>query len=431
MRVTRQLLLMLLLAAVSALAVFAQEPKPGNIAVGIRWPKEQANQWYARQPWLVGCNFIPSTAVNQLEMWQADTFDPATVDRELRWASGLGFNTVRVFLHDLAWKADAEGFKKRVDKFLEIAARHKIKPMFVLFDDCWNADPKIGKQPASRPGIHNSGWLQSPGRDIVNRPETWPQLERYVKDTVGAFARDDRVLVWDLYNEPGNEGQGNKSLPLLKKAFQWAREVNPTQPLTAGVWAAMKELNDFQLVASDVITFHNYNDAGNLAGQITTLKKHGRPVICTEWMRRGSSEVASHLPLFKKERVGCYNWGLVAGKTQTIYPWGSPGGASEPKVWFHDLLRKDGTPFSAEEATLFQKLTEKSPEEGRMPRLRLQVVKTLPNPVIHKNSPGADKIPGGFEGGSSVKLTVDGKSEYHFFSHSYPKLDWSLRFPCL
>jgi len=352
-------LLMMLLCAGFSLAGYAQESKSGDAGGVKRWSREKANEWYAGQPWLVGCNFIPSTAINQLEMWQSDTFDPATIDRELKWASELGFNTVRVYLHDLAWEADAAGFKKRIGQFLDIAVKYNIRPIFVLFDDCWNANPKIGKQPEPKPGIHNSGWLQSPGKDVVHKPESWPRLERYVKDITGTFAKDKRVLMWDLYNEPGNEGQGGKSLPLLKKAFVWVREVNPVQPLTAGIWHGNKEFNDFQEAASDVITFHNYNNAENLAGQINSLKKQGRPVICTEWMRRGNSEVATHLPIFKKENVGCCNWGLVSGKTQTIYPWGSPKDAPEPKVWFHDLLKKDGTPFNADETALFRKLTGK------------------------------------------------------------------------
>ncbi|MEI6606284.1 MAG: cellulase family glycosylhydrolase [Verrucomicrobiota bacterium] len=342
---------------------YAQESKPDAGGELNRWSKEKANAWYAKQPWRVGCNFIPSTAINQLEMWQADTFDSATIERELKWASELGFNTVRVYLHDLAWEADATGFKQRMDQFLGTADKHGIKPILVLFDDCWNANPKIGKQPQPQPGVHNSGWLQSPGCELVNKPESWPRLEKYLKDIVGTFSKDTRILLWDLYNEPGNSGQGNKSLPLLKKTFQWAREINPTQPLSAGVWTGLKDLNDFQLAASDIITFHNYEGADNLAGQIASLKKQGRPVICTEWMRRGISEVASCLPIFNNEKVGCLNWGLVAGKTQTIYPWGSPPGAPEPKIWFHDLLRKDGTPFSAQEATLFSKLTNKGTEK--------------------------------------------------------------------
>ena len=113
-----------------------------------RWSVEKANDWAKQTGWLVGCNFIPSTAINELEMWQADTFDPKTIDRELGWAQGLGFNCVRVFLHDLPWQQDSKGFLDRMDQFLTLADKHHIKVMFVLFDSCWNPDPKLGKQPA-------------------------------------------------------------------------------------------------------------------------------------------------------------------------------------------------------------------------------------------------------------------------------------------
>jgi hypothetical protein len=333
-----------------------------------RWSIEKANEWYARQPWLTGCNFIPSNAINQLEMWQAETFDPAAIDRELGWAAELGFNTVRTFLHDLLWEADPQGFKQRIDCFLDIAARHGIRPMLVFFDDCWNLNACLGAQPAPKPGIHNSGWVQSPGQVVVNAdPSSWERLERYVKDILTTFVNDERILLWDLYNEPGNSGNGSKSLPLLQSVFEWARDVNPSQPLTAGIWFDNKELNKFQLAASDVITFHNYHPADRLECEIAELELYGRPIICTEWMARTTgSLVASNLPVFAARKVGCINWGLVSGKTNTIFAWqdinnpmsridlSSPDDCDEPKVWFHDLFRPDGTPYDPAEIEAFK-----------------------------------------------------------------------------
>jgi hypothetical protein len=332
-----------------------------------RWSTKKANEWYARQPWLVGCNFIPSTAINQLEMWQAETFDPITIDRELSWAASIGFNTVRTYLHDLAWEADADGFKQRLHHFLDIASAHGIRPIIVIFDDCWNPDPKLGVQPSPKPGVHNSGWIQSPSLSIVNQgASAWGRLENYVKDIIGTFANNERILLWDLYNEPSNSGNGEKSLPLLEAVFSWARSANPSQPLSAGLWIDNPKLNDFQLAASDVITFHNYNPPENLEHQIAELKIHGRPLICTEWMARTrGSLVSTNLQIFAREKVSCLNWGLVAGKTNTIYPWISDGGLSsppdtevpEPPVWFHDLFRVDGTPYDQAELDLFKKFT--------------------------------------------------------------------------
>jgi hypothetical protein len=327
-----------------------------------------ANDWYARQPWLVGCNFIPSSAINQLEMWQAETFDPATIERELAWAAGIGFNTVRTYLHDLAWDVDANGFKRRIDCFLDIAYRQGIRPILVIFDDCWNSNPRIGVQPAPKPGIHNSGWMQSPGVDVVNQgPSAWGRLEDYVKDILSSFADDERVLLWDLYNEPGNSKNGAKSLPLLMAVFEWARAINPSQPLTAGLWFNNEKLKKFQLAASDVITFHHYWEPYKLDSEIARLKAYGRPVICTEWLARTcGSWVSTNLPVFAEKRVGCLNWGLVAGKTNTIYPWKEVVDPSqvldlhaEPEPWFHDLLRLDGTPYDMSEIETFRRFTSR------------------------------------------------------------------------
>ena len=322
-----------------------------------RWAAEKANDWYEKQPWLVGCNFIPSTAINQIEMWQARSFDPETIERELGWAAEIGFNSVRVFLHDLVWQADADGFRRRIDQFLELAAHQGIRAMFVLFDDCWNANPRLGEQPKPIPGIHNSGWVQSPGANIVVNPRHWARLESYVKGVLEGFATDERVLMWDLYNEPGNGGLGEKSLELLRTTFEWARAVGPKQPLTAGIWADYRTLVEFQLAASDILSFHHYNDASDLRQQIRRFKAYGRPAICTEYMARPrGSRFSTHLPVFRQEGVGCYNWGLVRGRTQTIFPWESPAGAPEPEEWFHDLLHEDGTPFDKSEIAFIRQI---------------------------------------------------------------------------
>ena len=327
-----------------------------------KWSDVKVKEWCAETGWLRGCNFNPSTAINQLEMWQQDTFDPATIDRELGWAADLGFNSMRVYLHNLAWEADADGLKKRMNEFLEIATKHNISTMFVLLDDCWGNNPQIGKQPDPIPGVHNSGWVQSPGTKIVVDSSQWNNIESYVKDIVSTFAADKRIVLWDLYNEPGNNGLINKSLPLLKSVFKWAREAGPSQPVSVAVWNYAPEfavLNEFSIEQSDIITFHHYASLDLLKHEIEKLRKNNLPLICTEWMARtNDSRFETHFPFLKEENIGCYNWGFVSGKTQTIYPWGSKEGTPEPEIWFHDILRKNGTPFDKKEVELIKKLTK-------------------------------------------------------------------------
>jgi endo-1,4-beta-mannosidase len=163
-----------------------------------RWTETQASEWAEKQPWLVGSNYIPATAINELEMWQPDTFDPARIDKELAWAQAIGLNTMRVFLHDLLWQQDSRGFTKRIDTFLAIADKHHIRPLLVLFDSCWDPNPRLGAQRNPTPGIHNSGWVQSPGANALADSSQYPRLEAYVKGVVGAFGNDKRVLGWDV-----------------------------------------------------------------------------------------------------------------------------------------------------------------------------------------------------------------------------------------
>lgn len=368
MRKTVQLLVIILLLCRLAVAAPAE-----------RWSEQKAGEWYARQPWLVGSNYVPATAINELEMWQADTFDPRRIDLELGWAEGLGMNTMRVFLHDLLWQQDAEGFKKRLDTFLTIAAKHKIKPVLVLFDSVWDPFPQLGKQRAPKPGVHNSGWVQSPGRKALEDPAARPRLEAYVKGVVGAFAADERVLAWDIWNEPDNMngGEYNRQEPknkielvtaLLRDAFGWAREAGARQPLTSGVWKGdwsspekMTEMERLQVEQSDVVSFHNYDAPTELEKRINWLRRYKRPIICTEYMARGNgSFFMGSLPVFKRYNVGAINWGLVQGKSQTNLPWDSwehPYTDREPAVWFHEVFRTDGTPYIPEEAQYIKRMT--------------------------------------------------------------------------
>jgi Glycosyl hydrolases family 2, TIM barrel domain len=332
------------------------------------WTKTIAAKWYNGQGWLRGCDFIPSTAINQLEMWQAETFDTATISRELGYAQSIGLNCMRVFLHHLAWQEDPAGFKNRMSEYLKIANGKNIKTIFVFFDDCWNESYQAGTQPSPKPGIHNSGWLRDPGKLFYDDSSLVHVLETYVKDVLTTFKNDQRILLWDLYNEPGNSNYQNKSLVLLSKVFQWSREINPSQPLSAGIWNKdLRELNAFQLSESDVITYHNYEDEKSHLRVIDSLRKYERPLICTEYMARlRGSTFFNIMPMLKKEQVAAINWGLVSGKTNTKYAWDTPiPDGSEPKIWFHDIFRPDGTPYSQKEVEFISELTGvKSPTQN-------------------------------------------------------------------
>ena len=343
-----------------------------------RWTPEQANAWYAKEPWLVGSNYLPANAINELEMWQADTFSPKRIDLELGWAQSLGMTTMRVFLHDLPWQQDSAGFKKRIETFLTIANKHHIKPLFVLFDSCWDPNPKLGPQHAPRPGVHNSGWVQSPGASALQDESQYPRLKAYVEGVVGAFANDKRILGWDVWNEPDNRNDSSYSDPknkgqlieaLLPHVFAWARNEHPTQPLTSGVWhnipaadpSKIPPMAKIQLELSDVISFHNYDPPKEFAAEVKWLQQFHRPILCTEYMARPrGSTFEAILPVAKSDNVAMINWGFVAGKSQTYLPWDSwqkPYVDRQPPVGFHDIFKEDGQPYKPEETAFIRKIT--------------------------------------------------------------------------
>ncbi|MCF7958258.1 MAG: glycoside hydrolase family 5 protein, partial [Phycisphaerae bacterium] len=306
--------ILLLIMGISIVAQ-AEEPQTPNTGQSGQWTQEEANRWYWQQSWPCGFNYIPSNAISYTEMWMPYCFDAKLIDKELALAEDVGFNCLRVVLPFVVWEHDPKAFKKQLNAFVDICDKRQIKVMFTLFDDCaFGNDPKLkdpwyGKQPEVLKGWYANGWTPSPGHSMVRDPKTWPRLESYVKDIIGAFKDDPRVWVWDLYNEPGNGGLANTSLPLVTRVFKWARAIGPSQPMTVAQWNGNKQLNDIIYDNSDIITFHNYGNAGNVADNIQALKSHGRPIINTEWLNRNTgSIVKTCLPLFRKENVGCMHW---------------------------------------------------------------------------------------------------------------------------
>ena len=374
----------------------------GYEAVEGRWPADKANAWYDALPWLVGANYYPHTAINAIEMWQASTWDPDTIAMELDLAESIGMNTMRVYLHDLVWADDAEGLYERMDAFLAMCDERGIKPFFVFFDDCHYPTPKLGEQPLPVKEWHNSGWVNSPGRDLALRyangeasEEEVANLKGYVQETMRRFSDDDRVLMWELYNEPGRgnstgedmtgtamQGRdvsiGDQSNQLLHDSFVWAREVAPTQPVCATSAGSLGDMNiAIARANSDVQSIHSYEPPQGMRRLIADYKRDGRPLLMTEWLARTrGNTVEDNLPILKRQGVAAINWGFVIGKTETHYPWssrrrdqslselreagevireGDP--IPEPELWFHDLFRADGTPFSEEEIAIFKRLT--------------------------------------------------------------------------
>lgn len=338
---------------------------------------QRAHAWMNDRGWRVGCNFTPSSASNQLEFWQAETFDRAAIERELDLAASLGFTSLRVFLHDLLWTHDRDGFLTRLDDFLNMATVRGIGSLLVLFDGVWDPFPKWGPQEEPRPGIHNSRWVQSPGATVLGDPSRHDEMKPYVQGVIEYFRDDPRIDGWDLFNEPDNPNfayvkvevvdKHDRALELLTKAFAWTREVDPVHPLTTGIWIGdwtdhekLRGIERFSLEHSDVISFHHYGPLDDLKARVESLRRYERPLLCTEWLARGmGSTIEPHLAWMKEQQIGAYNWGFVAGRTQTHLPWDSwkTPYEREPDVWHHEILRSDGTPYDDDEVASIRATT--------------------------------------------------------------------------
>jgi hypothetical protein len=340
----------------------------------VRWTEQKIWNWYNEQPWYCGFNYIPAYAINYTAMWDKTTFDPLAIEKELLLAEGLGLNSLRAVLQFAVYEDDPAYFLNTLDTFMAICRRHKIKFMPTLFDDCvfgLENDPKVGKQPEPLIDWYAWAWSPSPGHSLVVDSTTYPRIEKYVKAVMNRFKNDDRIFIWDLYNEPTNGGLGTTSLPLLKKVIKWAKEVNPSQPITVAVWNGNQRLNEIAIAGSDIISFHNYGNRQNLQKHITDLKKHNRPLINTEWMNRpAGSTIDSNLNVFFADKIGCMLWGLVNGKTQTHLPWGHRPGDPPQAVWQHDLYKQDFTPYNQRELDLLKSHIQQSNSKAYLEKHR-------------------------------------------------------------
>ena len=288
-----------------------------------------------------GVNYVPSNAVNTVQLWEE--FDVNTIDRELGYAEKIRLNSVRVFLQYVVYEAYPSEFLERFEVFLELCERHGLSVMPVLFDDCWGEEPKLGPQPPPIPGVHNSRWVGSPGKSRKN-PKYYPKLREYVQKIIGEHREDERIIAWDIYNEPK---MVDESFSLVYNAFKWAREVKPIQPLTS-TW--------YGNLLSDVISIHFYmnpeKEPDRAERIISCAKAFGKPVVATEILGRPNhGELHQVIPFLRKHKIGWYIWELMIGVDQTRYQW--PGQPEvDEKIVFQGLLYPDGKPYSEKEIQL-------------------------------------------------------------------------------
>ena len=343
-----------------------------------QWSVEQAWNWHNNSKWLRGCNFLPSDCCNRVAFWQSLDWEKHldTADRELALAASIGYNSVRMILEFIVIDEEHDSFMERFEEFLTVADKHGISVMVCFGNDC--TVPKDAKYRAPHLGEQEYDWGYHGGRknsphgsnpgkigySLLDDPETAERFFAYQKEIMTRYADDKRICVWDLFNEPGNSGRGEVSVPHIKRIFEVGRSCNPSQPLTTGVWRTPWKASPAEALAlelSDVISFHTYNNYNAYIRAISYLKKrYRRPIMNTEWLHRILHDTVQDIfPLFYIEKIHCWNWGLVAGLFQAYEPWQSIWTRYENGMkdldftkWQHDLFRANGRPYDPRETNI-------------------------------------------------------------------------------
>lgn len=343
-----------------------------------QWSAQQAWTWYRAQPWLRGCNFVSSDSRDAFDWLQSDNFEAkkSTTDRELALAAQLGFNSIRIILPYELWRQEHDAFLQHLETYVGLAAGHGISVMMVLANDCCYKKEKF-QAPVPGPqkvdwgyhgGVFNSVHVVLEENEVgynpyLDEPDTFSCYLKMVKEIVTRYAKDERVVLWNILNEPGNSRRNMLVAEPMKELFCATRACDPIQPLTADVWSPDgQEVEELAARLSDVISFHEYRPYPDFVQRIAQLKRWGRPLICTEWMSRTThSTVKEIFPLLYLERIGCYNWGFVNGKSQmnetTQAAWeiyARQGEACEMDMvsWMHDLYRPSLRPYDPAETNL-------------------------------------------------------------------------------
>ncbi|MBQ2987780.1 MAG: cellulase family glycosylhydrolase [Clostridia bacterium] len=365
----------------------------------MRWSKEKAWEWYDSRPWLRGCNYMSADCANRVDQWQALGFEERfqTTETELALMQKTGFNTVRLIPEYVVWKEEHDGFMERFDRYLSLCAKYGISCMIVLANDCMPPKNELWKKPFI--GEQSVAWGYHGGKKSAQHssfagvaphfyfddPE---ECERYfdmVREIVTTYRNDARVCIWDVYNEPGAGRRTEITPPILQRMFDTVRACEPSQPLTSAVWSCEhllrksdsnphKQIEDIIFANSDIISYHYYGEYNTHVRIIKRLKEEGRPIVNTEWLGRiFHNDVFSLFPLFYLEKIGCYNWGFVAGKYQTYEPWDATWSAYERgeledvdfTKWFHDLYRPGHHPYDPKEIKLIREFCDLADNDHR------------------------------------------------------------------
>ncbi len=360
------------------------------------WTIEQAWDWQEKVGWLRGCNFIGSDCSSRIDMWQSYKNEEhmQTAQRELSLCRDIGFNTVRLIVEFDVWLQERDSFLKILERYIALCARFGLKVMLVLANEaqlCRGEKyvPKTLGEQAYALGYHQGRFPLSEEQKALTpyheleRRETREKYLEMVREIVDRYRADERVVCWNVYNEPGITIGIERSLPLIQLLFDTVREIEPVQPLCSDVWYwkdydHLRPNDALSARLSDVISWHLYQPLAKFVVGYEQLKRLNRPILLTEWLHRINHQSVQEIyPLLYLERINCWCWGFVAGKTQTYEPWDSLWDQYDAangnvdydfKLWQHDLFRPNLRPYDPDEIETIKRFNALYQANGRLRR---------------------------------------------------------------
>lgn len=356
-----------------------------------KWSRDKAWEWYNSRPWIRGFNGYPSNCANKVAIWQEYNHDEVErqIEYEFDLAKKTGFNAVRAILSFEVWLYQHDSFMNNLERYLALASKYGIGVMIVLGNDCLVPKElyafKLGEQKVDW-GYHSglkrgqhAGCHTTHGYALHDEPEYAEKFIQMVNEISAKYAKDERILIWDVWNEPGNSMRGDLSLEIMEKSFAAIRSHGNIQPATAGAYRyashgqfrvdAKIELRALEL--SDIVSFHCYQPVDDLVGIIEALREdYGRPIINSEWLNRiFENSIHRIMPIFYLENIGSFHWGLIQGYSQTyepvlpIYDMADADPKYDTRLWMHDLYHFNGRPYDKSEIELIQTLSKMADEK--------------------------------------------------------------------
>ncbi len=393
---------LVLLAGLATLSVFGARTEP--------WSKEKAWAWYNAQPWIRGCNYMPASAANRVDQWQQlgkeERF--AEVEREFALAQKVGLNAMRILVEQQGfgvWLAEHDGFMANFERYLQLMQKYGLRAIVVLGNDC-SRPKELWKLPTPGPQAYDIGYHggrrvtqhgsnpKAVGYTVLDDPQLRPKFYAMCEELLTKYRDDDRILFWNLWNEPGNNNRNDRTMKDLRELFERAWKIDPKQPLAADLWTVYgnpkgEGRHPVEKLAgelSDIISFHCYADYRTQQRTIKALRaRWGRPMVNTEWLARiNGDELRTSYPVFAQENVGSTCWGFVNGKYQTHEPyepmWKTQFEYRNPNQpvtkWFHDLFRPSHHPYDPEEINILMNLNAQMDAERAGTSLHAKIEKS-------------------------------------------------------